>query len=159
MRLERLERLADRALGGLAFAGVLLLMAGVAALMVDICARKTVGFSILGIIDLTQLAQMACVFLVLPLAFLRESHIAIDFITERLPERVRAAIEVGSALLGVALLAALVWYSWGQAANLPAISRPSPTAARNRIGRDTPSLFYRSRISITTPLVAMSRTA
>jgi TRAP-type C4-dicarboxylate transport system permease small subunit len=114
--LERLERLADRALGGLAFAGVLLLMAGVAALMVDICARKTVGFSILGIIDLTQLAQMACVFLVLPLAFLRESHIAIDFITERLPERVRAAIEVGSALLGVALLAALVWYSWGQAA-------------------------------------------
>lgn len=91
-------------------------MAGVAALMVDICARKSIGFSILGMIDLMQLAQMACVFLVLPLAFLRESHIAIDFITERLPERLRAVIEAGSALLAIALLVAILWYSWGQAA-------------------------------------------
>jgi TRAP-type C4-dicarboxylate transport system permease small subunit len=116
VRLERIDSLADRALGGLAFIGVLVLMAGVAALMVDICARKSIGFSILGIIDLTQLAQMACVFLVLPLAFLKESHISVDFITERLPARARAAIELGSALLAVALLAAILWYSWGQAA-------------------------------------------
>ena len=90
-------------------------MAGVAALMVDIAARKTIGFSILGMIDLTQLAQMACVFLVLPLAFLKESHVSVDFITERFPERVRALVECLSALLGVALLAAILWYSWGQA--------------------------------------------
>ena len=90
-------------------------MAGVAALMVDIAARKTVGFSILGMIDLTQLAQMACVFLVLPLAFLKESHVSVDFITERFPPRARAAIECFSALLAVALLAAILWYSWGQA--------------------------------------------
>jgi TRAP-type C4-dicarboxylate transport system permease small subunit len=90
-------------------------MAGVAALMVDITARKTVGFSILGIIDLTQLAQMTCVFLVLPFAFLRESHVAVDFITERLPARVRAGIECVSAVLAVALLAAILWYSWEQA--------------------------------------------
>jgi TRAP-type C4-dicarboxylate transport system permease small subunit len=90
-------------------------MAGVAALMVDIAARKTIGFSILGMIDLTQLAQMACVFLVLPLAFLKESHVSVDFITERFPERLRALVECLSALLGVALLAAILWYSWGQA--------------------------------------------
>jgi TRAP-type C4-dicarboxylate transport system permease small subunit len=94
---------------------VLALMAGVAALMVDIGARKTIGFSILGMIDLMQLAQMACVFLVLPLAFLRESHVAVDFITERLPARARAAIELVSALLAVALLAAILRYSWDQA--------------------------------------------
>jgi TRAP-type C4-dicarboxylate transport system permease small subunit len=91
-------------------------MAGVAVLMVDIVTRKSIGFSILGMIDLTQLAQMACVFLVLPLAFLRESHISVDFFTERLPLRVRAGIECVSALLGVALLGAILWYSWGQAA-------------------------------------------
>jgi len=90
-------------------------MAGVAVLMVDIAARKTVGFSVLGMIDLIQLAQMACVFLVLPLAFLRESHVAVDFITERLPAKARAAIECASAVLAVALLAAILWYSWGQA--------------------------------------------
>jgi TRAP-type C4-dicarboxylate transport system permease small subunit len=90
-------------------------MAGVAALMVDIAARKTIGFSILGMIDLTQLAQMACVFLVLPLAFLKESHVSVDFITERLPARARAFIECISAVLAVTLLAAILWYSWGQA--------------------------------------------
>jgi TRAP-type C4-dicarboxylate transport system permease small subunit len=91
-------------------------MAGVAMLMVDIGARKTIGFSILGTIDLTQLAQVACVFLVLPLVFLRESHIAVDFITDRLPPRLRAAVHIVSALLSVALLAAILWYSWQQAA-------------------------------------------
>jgi TRAP-type C4-dicarboxylate transport system permease small subunit len=95
---------------------VVALMAGVAVLMVDISARKTVGFSILGTIDLTQLAQVSCVFLVLPLVFLRESHIAVDFVTERFPPRVQAAVHAVSALLGVALLGAILWYSWEQAA-------------------------------------------
>jgi TRAP-type C4-dicarboxylate transport system permease small subunit len=114
-KIQLLEERADQALGGLAFLGVLALMAGVAALMVDIAARKSIGFSILGMIDLTQLAQMACVFLVLPLAFLRESHVSVDFITERFPPRVRAAVECFSALLAIALLVAILWYSWGQA--------------------------------------------
>lgn len=114
--MKKLEDLADRALGAIAFGGVLLLMAGVAVLMVDIATRKTVGFSVLGMIDLTQLAQMACVFLVLPLAFLRESHISVDIFTARLAPRVRGAIELASACFGIALLAAILWYSWGQAA-------------------------------------------
>jgi len=114
--LDRLEALADRALSWAAYAGVLALMLAVAALIVDIATRKSVGFSILGMVDLNQLAQMACVFLVLPLAFLRESHITVDFLTDRLPARWRAAIEVFSALLGAALLAAILWNSIGQAA-------------------------------------------
>lgn len=99
-----------------AFAGVAALMAGVVVLMVDVSTRKTLGFSILGTIDLTQLAQVWCVFLALPLVFLRESHIAVDFITERFPARLQAAVHFVAALLGVALLAAILWYSWQQAA-------------------------------------------
>lgn len=113
--MDRVEALADRALSWVAFAGVLALMLAVAALIVDIATRKSVGFSILGMVDLNQLAQMACVFLVLPLAFLRESHITVDFITDRLPARGRAAIEVLSVLCGAALLAAMLWNSVGQA--------------------------------------------
>lgn len=91
-------------------------MAGTAVLMVDISTRKTLGFSILGTIDLIQLAQVACVFLVLPLVFLRESHIAVDFIADKLPPKLHALVEIVSALLSVALLAAILWYSWQQAA-------------------------------------------
>lgn len=100
----------------MALVGVLALMAGTAVLMVDISTRKTLGFSILGTIDLIQLAQVACVFLVLPLVFLRESHIAVDFIADRLPPKLHALVEIASALLGIALLAAILWYSWEQAA-------------------------------------------
>jgi TRAP-type C4-dicarboxylate transport system permease small subunit len=113
--LDRLEALADRVLSWVAFGGVLLLMLAVAALIVDIATRRSIGFSILGMVDLNQLAQMACVFLVLPLAFLRESHITVDFVTDRLPARARAAIEALSALLGAALLGAILWFSAGQA--------------------------------------------
>src|SRR5690606_21331662 len=105
-----------RALAALALVGVLALMAAMAVLMVDIAARKTIGFSVLGMIDLQQLAQMACVFFVLPLAFLRRSHISVDFVTDRLPPRALAAVELASALLGIALLGAMLWYSWEQAA-------------------------------------------
>lgn len=100
----------------MALVGVLALMAGTAVLMVDISTRKTLGFSILGTIDLIQLAQVACVFLVLPLVFLRESHIAVDFIADKLPPKLHALVEIASALLGIALLAAIFWYSWEQAA-------------------------------------------
>jgi TRAP-type C4-dicarboxylate transport system permease small subunit len=95
---------------------VVALMAGVVVVMIDVGARKTLGFSILGTIDLTQLAQVTCVFLALPLVFLRESHIAVDFITERFPPRLQAAVHFVAALLSVALLAAILWYSWQQAA-------------------------------------------
>ena len=113
--MTRLEALADRGLSWVAYAGVLALMLAVAVLIVDIATRKSIGFSILGMVDINQLAQMACVFLVLPLAFLRESHITVDFITDRLPARWRAVIEALSALLGATLLAAILWNSIGQA--------------------------------------------
>jgi len=116
VRLDDVERAADRALAALALVGVLALMAAMAVLMVDIAARKTIGFSVLGMIDLQQLAQMACVFFVLPLAFLRRSHISVDFVTDRLPPRALAAVELASALLGITLLGAILWYSWEQAA-------------------------------------------
>jgi TRAP-type C4-dicarboxylate transport system permease small subunit len=90
-------------------------MLAVAVLIADIATRKSIGFSILGMVDLNQLAQMACVFLVLPLAFLHEAHITVDFITDRLPRRARAGIQAASALLGAALLAVILWHSVGQA--------------------------------------------
>jgi TRAP-type C4-dicarboxylate transport system permease small subunit len=39
----------------------------------------------------------------------------VDFITDRLPRRARAGIQAASALLGAALLAAILWHSVGQA--------------------------------------------
>lgn len=113
--LERLYDRADRVAQWLAAAGVALLMLMTLVLMADISTRKTLNFAILGTIDLTQLAVMLAVFFALPLAFLHESHVNVDFFTSRLPPRALAALNCATALLSTALLIAIVWYSFGQA--------------------------------------------
>ena len=113
--LERLYDRADRGAQWLAAAGVALLMLMTLVLMADISTRRTLNFAILGTIDLTQLAVMLAVFFALPLAFLHDSHVNVDFFTSRLPPRALAALNCAVALLSTALLAAIVWFSLGQA--------------------------------------------
>lgn len=113
--LERLHDRADRGAQWLAAAGIALLMVMTLVLMTDISTRRTLNFAILGTIDLTQLAVMLAVFFSLPLAFLHESNVNVDFFTNSLPPRALAALNCAVALLSSALLIAIVWYSFVQA--------------------------------------------
>jgi TRAP-type C4-dicarboxylate transport system permease small subunit len=106
---------AERLARWLAYAGVAMLCGGVLVLIADIATRRTLGFSILGTIDLTQLAVMGCVYLAMPLAFLRGAHVSVEFITDAMPAPLARACRVAAALLTTLLLAALAWYSFGQA--------------------------------------------
>jgi TRAP-type C4-dicarboxylate transport system permease small subunit len=99
----------------MAYAGVALLGAGVLVLMADIAGRKTVGVSVLGTIDLTQLAVMGCVFLAMPLAFLRGAHVGVEFLTDWLPPRALALLEAAVGVLSAAFVGALAWYGAAQA--------------------------------------------
>lgn len=109
-------RFAERIAAWLAAAGVAALMITILVVIADISARRTLGFSVKGTIDLTQLAQMACAFLALPYVFLRESHVSVDFFTDHLPPRLRAAVRWLAALVTLVLMFALTWYSFAQAA-------------------------------------------
>jgi len=113
--LAQAHAAAERIARGMAYAGVALLGAGVLVLMADIAGRKTVGISVLGTLDLTQLAVMGCVFLAMPLAFLRGAHVGVEFITDRLPPRALAVLECAVGFLGMAFVAALAWYGARQA--------------------------------------------
>lgn len=99
----------------LAGAGVAALMGAVLIVIADVSTRKSLGFSIKGTLDLTQLAQMACAFLALPYVFLRESHISVDFVTDRLSARWRALVRGAGELVTLALMIAVTWYSFAQA--------------------------------------------
>lgn len=107
---------AERIAAWLAAAGVAALMLTIVVVIADISARRSLGVSIRGTIDLTQLAQLACAFLALPYVFLRESHVSVDFFTDRLPPRLRATVRAVAALVTLALMLALTWYSFAQAA-------------------------------------------
>ena len=113
--MSAVERTAGRWLERLALAGVLALMSAMLVAMADIVARKALGFSIKGTIDVEQLAQIACVFCVLPVTFLREANITVDFLTDRLPPRPLAWLRCAVQVLCALLLAAIAWYSADQA--------------------------------------------
>ena len=108
-------RRADRIALGLAFFGVCVLGLATLALMADIAMRRTVDVSITGIVDVTQLAQMFCVALAMPMAFLRESHVGVEFITDPLPKRWLVAVKGFAHLVGAVFMAAIAWYSLKQA--------------------------------------------
>ncbi|MBS0336756.1 MAG: TRAP transporter small permease [Proteobacteria bacterium] len=109
-----MARLADRVALGLALFGVCVLGLATLALMADISMRRTIGVSITGIVDVTQLAQMFCVALAMPMAFLRESHVGVEFITDPLPPRALAAVKAFAHLVGAGFMAAIAWYSLKQ---------------------------------------------
>lgn len=108
-------RLADRLALGLALFGVGVLGLATLILMADIAMRRSIGVSITGIGDITQLAQMFCISLALPIAFLREGNVGVDFITDRLRPRALAALKGCVQLVNGVFLAAVAWYSLKQA--------------------------------------------
>ena len=108
-------RLADKLALGLAFFGVCVLGLATLALMADIALRRTIDVSITGIVDITQLAQMFCIALVLPMAFLREGHVGVDFITDPLPPYALLILKGCVHVLSGVFLAAIGWYSFKQA--------------------------------------------
>jgi len=105
----------DRASEALAFAGMVLISVAIAALIVDIVGRKTVGFTILGIGDIMQLLVMACICLGMPLVFAREGHVGVEFVTDGLPRRVLLALKLVVALVTGAVTIMLLRYGWLQA--------------------------------------------
>jgi TRAP-type C4-dicarboxylate transport system permease small subunit len=108
-------QLADRIARWLAYAGMALLCGAMLVQIADISTRKTLGFSILGTIDLTQLGVMGCVFLAMPLAFLRGTHVGVEFLTDMLPPALLRAVKLAAGLLGAAFMLALAWYGLWQA--------------------------------------------
>jgi TRAP-type C4-dicarboxylate transport system permease small subunit len=108
---RRFERLAEM----LAFVGMLLLSASIAVVIVDVVGRKTIGFSILGINDITQLLVMGCVCLAMPLTFIREGHVGVEFATDALPTRVLATVKFLVALLCFVFALTLALFSYAQA--------------------------------------------
>lgn len=104
----------DRGLLWVAMAGALCLCAVVPVIVVDVLIRRSIEVSIAGTVDLTQMLVMACAFLAIPLAFMRNAHVGVEFVTDRLPPRILAALNALNMLLSAALMAALLVYGYQQ---------------------------------------------
>jgi TRAP-type C4-dicarboxylate transport system permease small subunit len=88
--------------GGLALAGAALFTVG--AVIAD-----AAGAPLLGDSEVVELVVGAAVFAFLPLCQMRDGHIAITLFTDRAPAPARRALDLGAALLTLAVALVLTW--------------------------------------------------
>jgi TRAP-type C4-dicarboxylate transport system permease small subunit len=66
-------------------------------------------------VELTQMAMAVVVYFGVGLVTHENAHISADFVTLRLPPRLRALLAVATDLLALAFLAVMVWQLWRKA--------------------------------------------
>ena len=97
-----------------ALLGALALFFGMAVVLADVLTRRIVAWPIVGVNDLVQLAVVASACLALPLAFARGGHVAVAFLTDRLPPAFRSWLLFAVALAEATLLLLLLVHGWRQ---------------------------------------------
>ena len=88
-----------------------LLTVAIAVTVLDVSTRRTIGWSVPGLVDITQLLVMSFVYFSIPFGFMRESNVSVDFVTDRLPRRGIAFVKGVCALLGAVFMAGITWHS------------------------------------------------
>ena len=95
-----------RLLGLLAAAILVFMMLFTAYTVVQ---REWFDSPVLGVVDIMELALVACVFIAIPAVFLRDDHIAVDVIDQLTSPRTVRYLRIFSALLGLALFALMIF--------------------------------------------------
>lgn len=121
--------------------GVALLMVCALVTVADIVCRRTINWSIPGLIDLTQLLVMGSVFLCVPFAFERRANVEVDLLYDKLPAGVRAALSIFWPLLGAGFLLMAAWHAGLAATQVLEYGETSPTLAVPMIWYWVPVLF------------------
>ncbi len=137
----RNEGLMHRICKACAALGVVLLLACALVTVADVVCRRTINWSIPGLVDLTQLLIMSSVFLCIPFAFERRANVEVDLLFVRLPRAVRSALAVLWPLLGAAFLLAAAWHAGKAAGQVIEYGETSPTLNVPMIGYWIPVLF------------------
>lgn len=76
---------------------------------IDVILRKVSDASILGSYELTELAMVVMVFFGIASYQVKDGHIRVDFVTNKLPERLRLFIEALALLIETAMISVCVW--------------------------------------------------
>lgn len=105
----------DSVIRRVAAVGVLALLACALLNCFDIATRRGLPLQFVGMVDLTQLLVMTCAFLCIPLTFLREAQVEVDFVATRLNGRAFALLRCASAFAGAAFMALVTWSAAGAA--------------------------------------------
>jgi TRAP-type C4-dicarboxylate transport system permease small subunit len=133
------------------------LLAATLVWVADIVGRQTIGFSVIGLNDITQLLVMSFVALALPITFLREQNVMVDLFVDALPPWLRKWLTAIMALATAIFVGALAWYAWQQALRELAERATSSTLAIPMICYWLPVLAGSSVATLLALVVAVKR--
>ncbi|MCO5100255.1 MAG: TRAP transporter small permease [Burkholderiaceae bacterium] len=108
-------RCCDQAMVLASICSAVCLVVAMCIIVADVATRRSIDLPLAGTMDLTQLFVMSCAFLAMPLAFLRNAHVSVEFVTDKLPSRVLLAAEAVAAAIGCAFIVACLVCSVEQA--------------------------------------------
>jgi len=98
-----------------AWFGMFMLLGAMLATTVDILARKLVGYTYLGTIDVVQLLVLSSAFLAIPYAFITRSHVAVSILADKMQGRWRHAISALAMILAFGLMGCISWFGYHHA--------------------------------------------
>ena len=113
--LDRLCAWSETITRRVAWVGLALLTCAMLVTVLDILTRRSIGWSVPGLVDLTQLFVMGFVYLSIPFAFTREANVSVEFVTDILSPRALAMVKAAGALAATAFMVALTWFCLNRA--------------------------------------------
>ncbi|MDP6969571.1 MAG: TRAP transporter small permease [Gammaproteobacteria bacterium] len=108
--LDKFLNLLEKVIQQLAWAGMAGLVIAVLVTVIDIVSRKTIGWSIKGIVEIMQLAVMYAAFSAIPFAFVSGSHVSVDIFAQHMSTGAKTAITLTSLVLGCLLMFSLAYF-------------------------------------------------
>ncbi|MCX7565981.1 TRAP transporter small permease [Sulfitobacter sp. F26169L] len=113
--IHKVQAILDRITMIGALLGVTVLTVAIIVVVGDIIWRRIGGGSFIGAVDLTQLSVVIAASMSIPYAFTKGAHVKIDLLAGIMSDRIKVLLDVMAALFGAALLAFLLWLTWGRA--------------------------------------------
>ncbi|MCC5968329.1 MAG: TRAP transporter small permease [Pararhodobacter sp.] len=116
--MQKIERLVGAAVGGLAFAGGLVILLSMALLTVIDVMLRQFGMGIPGSWELVTFAMRWMIGLSLPYAFWTGRHVAVEAFVEMLPKRTQLVFILFGEILAAGVMGLLAWRLWVRASQI-----------------------------------------
>lgn len=110
-----MNRLIETLCRVLTWIGGALMLVAIIVTVADVIARALFQTGYIGIVDVTQFAVIGFAYLAMPLAFLKNEHVAIGLYDHLLGKRIDHLMRMFALLLAISVLFLIVYYGWAQA--------------------------------------------
>jgi len=107
--LSKLEKINNRVSGWLEWVGMAALLAIMVVTLIDVVGAKLFDQPLTGSIDIVSVSQAVAIAFAAAMLLILDRHVHVTFVTDRLPRRAQAVIEILVHFLELGLFILIVW--------------------------------------------------